>query len=77
METQRIKGMIDAARMCANHAINDLHCAMSWVGWTDKEEDERDPDLMMRESLAKAEANAEKALEVVRNIRALTNQPQT
>lgn len=71
MDTDKIKRMIGAARMSSNFATNDLMCAASWVGWADKDEDERDPTEMLNDNLAKAENNARSALAQIEAIRAI------
>ena len=71
MDTDRIKRMIGAARMSSNFATNDLLSAASWVGWTDKDEDERDPTEMLNDNLAKAKSNARSALAQIEAIRAM------
>jgi hypothetical protein len=71
MDTDKIMRLIGAARMTSNFATNDLICATSWVGWTDVDEDERDPIEMLNDNLAKAENNARSALAQIEAIRAL------
>lgn len=70
-KTARVKGLIGAAHMLAQGAANDLTCAASWVGWDDPDEDNRDPAEMLDANLAKAENNAEMALQEIKRIRAI------
>lgn len=62
--------LMKTARHYAQSSANYLTCAASWSDWSDKEEDDRDPKMMMLESLASAEKDAREAIKYIERIRA-------
>ena len=64
-----LKQQIDAAGRAANRAAGDLSCARSWVGFSEVEDDDRDPNEMFALALERAEKNASEALAKIRDLR--------
>ena len=65
-----MKDLVKTAQRYAQSSANYLICAASWSDWSEKEEDDRDPKMMMLESLASAEKDAREAIKYIEQIRA-------
>jgi hypothetical protein len=70
MDATKTKDLIQTARHYAQSSSNYLVSAESWVSWTDKDEDARDPKTMLLDNLASAEKDAREALQYINQIRA-------
>jgi len=65
-----VQALIEKAAREAQGAASWLVVAKSWLT-PNYADDDRDPELMLSQNLAKAELEAERALEHIRNVRAL------